>query len=195
MGETGQTKQHIQDTVHTVTKKVQELKMESPLTYWIKEQKFQFAQDIKEDFKCPICKDILLKPLETVCEHYFCGVWFKQALQSYGFPLDCPVCRTELNSADHIKKPSRMVLGVIAELKVKCNDCLCKLTYEDHRNHLCRVIVGQADIAASTAADPPSVTLGQAINQLCQGEITPEMEQMETKVQTAVISSWKNSHA
>ena len=103
--------------------------MESPLTYRIKEQKFQFAQDIKEDFKCPICKDILLKPLETVCEHYFCGECFKQALQSYGFPLDCPACRTELNSADHIKKPSRMVLKVIAELKVKCNNCLCELTY------------------------------------------------------------------
>ena len=107
MEETGQTEKtlpHIQDTAHTVTRKVEELEMESPLTYRIEEdQKFQFIHEIKEDFKCPICKDILFRPLETVCEHYFCGECFKQALQSYGFPLDCPVCRIELNSADHIK--------------------------------------------------------------------------------------------
>ena len=73
-----------------------------------------------------------------------------------------------------------MVLRVIAELKVKCNHCLCELYYEDHRNHLCRAIPGLADIAASTAADPPSVTLGQAMEQLCRGEITPKMEQIGT---------------
>ena len=101
---------------------------------------------------------------------------FKGALQSYGFPLDCPVCRTELNSADHMKKPLSMVLRVIAELKMKCNHRLCELTYEDHRNHFCRAIAGQADIAANAAADPPSVTLGQAVEQLRRREITPEME-------------------
>ena len=77
-----------------------------------------------------------------------------------------------------------MVLRVIAELKVKCNHCLCELTYEDHRNHLCRAIGGQTDIAvpctSSTAADPSSVSLGQAIEQLRWGEITPEMEQIGT---------------
>ena len=36
------------------------------------------------------------------------------------------------------------------------------------------------DIAASTAADPPSVTLGEAMEQLRRGEITPEMEQIGT---------------
>ena len=103
-GQTEKTRPHIQDTAHTVTRKVEELEMESPLTYRIEEdQKFQFIHEIKEDFKCPICKDILFRPLETVCEHCFCGECFEQALQSYGSPLDCPVCRIELNSADHIK--------------------------------------------------------------------------------------------
>ena len=68
MEETGQTEktlQHTEDTAHTVTRKVEEMEMESPLTYRIEEdQKFQFIQEIKEDFKCPICKDILLRPLE-----------------------------------------------------------------------------------------------------------------------------------
>lgn len=115
-GKTEKTLQHIQDTAHTVTRKVEELEMESPLTCRIEEdQKFQFTQEIREDLKCPICKDILLKPLETLSEHYFRGECFKQALQSYGFPLDFPVCRTQLNLADYIKKPSRMVLKVIAE--------------------------------------------------------------------------------
>ena len=45
-------------------------------------------------------------------------------------------------------------------------------------------IVGQADVALpstfSTAADPPSVTLAQAIEQLRRGDITPEMEQIGT---------------
>ena len=107
MEETGETSKHIQDTAHTVTRKVGKLEMGSPLTYRMEQdQKFQFTQEVKEDFKCPICKDILLKPLETFCEHYFRGECFKQALQKSGFPLDCPVCRTELNSVDHIKKPS-----------------------------------------------------------------------------------------
>ena len=54
MEETGQTEKtlpHIQDTAHTVTRKVEELEMESPLTYRIEEdQKFQFIHEIKEDF-------------------------------------------------------------------------------------------------------------------------------------------------
>ena len=101
MEETGQTEkasQQIQDNALTVTRKVEELEMESLLNYRIEDnEKFQFIEEIKEDFNYPICKDILLiiKPLETLCK------CFKQALQSYGFPLDCPVCRIELNSADH----------------------------------------------------------------------------------------------
>ena len=126
-------------------------------------EKFAFSQEVKEDFYFPICKDILYKPLETFCEHYFCGECFKQALGTSGFPLDCPVCRTELNSVEHIKRPSRLVLRLIAELKVKCNDCGFESSYEDHSTHihLCEtapVIVTHPTAGPSTATlpDPPA---------------------------------------
>ena len=72
-----------------------------------------------------------------------------------------------------------MVLRFISEIKVNCNNCHCELSYEDHRIHSSGTLPGQADIAvpnSSTAADPSLVTLGQPTIQLCQGEITTEME-------------------
>ena len=106
--------------------------MDSPISYHMATD-FEFSQEVKDDFYCPVCKEILFKPVETLCEHYFCGECFKQALQHSGFSLDCPVCRTELSSADHIKKPARMVLRLTAELTVRCKNCYCELSYEDHK--------------------------------------------------------------
>ena len=37
------------------------------------DEKFTLTETLNTDFNCPICKDILDRPLETACEHYFCA--------------------------------------------------------------------------------------------------------------------------
>ena len=84
-----------QETALSLTRKVEDREMDSLISYQMAAD-VEFSQEVKQDFYCPVCKDILFKPAETLCEHYFCEECFKQALQSLGFPLDCPVCRTAL---------------------------------------------------------------------------------------------------
>ena len=67
---------------------------------------FEFSQEVKEDFYCPAFKDILFKPVETLCKHYFCGECFKQALQSSGFPLNCPCMQDRAKLSRPHKKAS-----------------------------------------------------------------------------------------
>ena len=90
------------------------------------------SQTVKEDFYCPVCKDVLCQPVETVCEHYFCGGCLKDVMLNSGIPFNCPVCKTQLNAAEQIKRPSRMVPTLIAELKVKCTDCGGEFSYSSH---------------------------------------------------------------
>jgi len=79
----------------------------------------------------------------------------------------------------------------MAELKVKCNDCGLESSCEDHSTHihLCEtappVIVTHptAGPSIATLPDPPAqntMTLERAMEELQQGNISPEMEKMGT---------------
>ena len=182
-GTTG-AKELPRETVLNITRKIEEIESASTVSHRLQNPKYKFSEQVKEDFYCPICKDVLFQPVETFCEHYFCGGCFKQAMLSSGIPLGCPVCKTELNAADHITRPPRMVLRLIAELKVKCNNCGCEFSYEDQSNHLCEIRAGPAIVAHPIPVpDPPAqnpITLEEAMEELRQGNISPEMEKMGT---------------
>ena len=63
-----------------------------------------------------------------------------------------------------------MVLRLIAELKVKWNNCGCEFSYEDESNHLCEIRAGLAIVAHPIPVpDPPAqnpITLEEAMEEL-----------------------------
>ncbi|KAJ7375864.1 hypothetical protein OS493_038394, partial [Desmophyllum pertusum] len=108
-------------------------------------------EEAKDEFICPICRDVLLQPVETMCEHHFCGECFKQAMLSSGIPVECPVCKTELNTSDHIKR----------QPFVRGQSC-------------------PSDCGTSYPCSSSPITLEEAMEQLRQGNISPEMEKVGT---------------
>ena len=188
--EEAETRELPRHMVTNVINKIEEIGRNSSTTISdrLMTPEFEFSGAVKEDFFCPICKDVLFQAVETVCEHCFCGECLKQGMLSSGIPFDCPVCKTELNTAEHIKKPSRMVLRLIAELKVKCNNCGSEFSYEDQSSHSCEARAGPAIVEPPApipahAADPPApnpTTLESAMADLQKGLITPQMEKMGT---------------
>ncbi len=155
------------------------------------ENMFHFVEIVKADLSCPICKDILDMPLETSCEHYFCTHCFSNALDVTQVPA-CPVCKTDLDNCK-VKPATRVILRLIGELKVECNKCKSQVNYEDSRHHICPptpcVQPGIAQPAARLVApaavpappvQPAGQTLQDALEELRQGKVSPEVEKLGT---------------
>ena len=100
-----------------------------------------------------------------------------------------------------------MVLRLIAELQVKCNDCGFESSCEDHSTHiqLCEaapVVVTHPTAGPSTATEPDfpaqnTMTLEKAMEELRQGNILPEMKKVGTLFvkSNKLLSGWQNSPA
>ncbi|KAL9976704.1 hypothetical protein ACROYT_G014031 [Oculina patagonica] len=164
------------------------------------DEKFTFTETLNTDFNCPICKDILDRPLETACEHYFCASCLLEAFENDSSNEACPVCKFPL-SAPQVKPATRMILRLIGEIKVGCKRCKTQLNYEDTAHHVCppaphllpppaetaqrplpaapavaRAIPGLA--IEPVATDP--VTLQDALEELRQGKVSPQVEKLGT---------------
>ena len=100
------------------------------------QENFEFIGEVKDDFKCAVCQEILGSPIETKCEHYFCAGCLSQVVSHSDSPVSCPVCKESV-LPNELKQPARMVLRLLGELEVKCKLCNNKCHYEDSGNHVC----------------------------------------------------------
>jgi hypothetical protein len=75
---------------------------------------------------CPICTQVLKNPVQTSTEHLFCE---EELLEWMTISSLCPVTKVQL-VAQEIKKPSRIILNMLAELEVFCPNKVngCKWT-------------------------------------------------------------------
>ena len=67
---------------------------------------FPFTENMKLDLVCPVCLQVLDKPVETTCQHYFCVECLKGLINS-GQRGTCAVCKEKVGP---VKLPTRMVL-------------------------------------------------------------------------------------
>lgn len=75
---------------------------------------------------CPICTQVLQNPVQTSTDHLFCE---EELLEWMTISSLCPVTKVQL-IAQEIKKPSRIILNMLAELEVYCPNKVngCKWT-------------------------------------------------------------------
>lgn len=66
---------------------------------------------------CVICSGVLENPVQTPCEHMFCEEELLEWMTRKG---TCPLDRAALDP-DHIQPPSRIVLGMLGDLRRKCD--------------------------------------------------------------------------
>ena len=149
---------------------------------------FEFVEEVKEDFNCAICREILGSPIETKCEHYFCAGCLRQAVNLASATLVCPMCKEEILPID-LKQPSRMILRLLGELEVECKRCKNKCHYEDSEKHICpdpttenaaqgvqpmpHAQVPQPAPAPTLPLIPPEGSIEQAMMELKEGTISP----------------------
>lgn len=78
---------------------------------------FVHPERISSQLICPICTLVLLNPVQTATDHLFCE---DELLEWMTRSNMCPVTKTVLDPAQ-IRKPSRIILNMLAELEVRCS--------------------------------------------------------------------------
>ena len=79
---------------------------------------FVHPERISSQLICPICTQVLENPVQTATEHLFCEDELIEWMSRHDQPR-CPVTHEELRP-DDIRKPSRIILNMLAELERYC---------------------------------------------------------------------------
>lgn len=84
----------------------------------------QFVENIKHEYTCPICKEVLDQPVQTKCPtpHIFCTSCLSFSFETCGSL--CPVCRTNIENPNKFIEPAPFVLRtILSELDFRCPSC------------------------------------------------------------------------
>lgn len=115
---------------------------------------------------CPICINVVYRPVEFCCDNIVCCACCCTAIQSTG-SLNCPCCRDHTLSSATIHPPSHLLMSLINDLVVSCTrKCGSKVKYEKYEEHLssnCRNYCENVD-------SPSKVTLRDV---LCKPSTSP----------------------
>lgn len=84
----------------------------------IDNEDFVHPERISSQLICPICTQVLKNPVQTATEHLFCE---DELLEWMTRSTLCPITKSELDPSS-IKKPSRIILNMLAELEVYCKN-------------------------------------------------------------------------
>ncbi|CAF1386797.1 unnamed protein product [Adineta steineri] len=94
---------------------------------------------IDENYKCIICKEPLINPTVTPCDHTYCQKCIEHWLNE-GYSA-CPSCRHILSMNDLKPVSTRLILNILDRLIVKCSQCgqngIQRGNFNDHLTKLC----------------------------------------------------------
>ena len=95
-------------------------------------EQFVHPERISSQLICPICTQVLDRPVQTATEHLFC----EDELLEWMTRSDlCPITKTKLDPSQ-IRKPGRIVLNMLAELEMYCKNRPHGCTWTGSREHL-----------------------------------------------------------
>ena len=115
----------------------------------------QFVENIKHEYMCPICKEVLDQPVQTKCKtpHIFCASCLSFAFEMCGSL--CPVCRTVIENPKEFIEPAPFVLQtILSELDLQCPTCTHTLKLHQLPQHQESCILNP--ITAPTHNLPPT---------------------------------------
>ncbi|GAA6018498.1 hypothetical protein JCM10207_007197 [Rhodosporidiobolus poonsookiae] len=97
---------------------------------------------------CPICREPLVNPVHTPCDHHFCRSCLSQSL---ALSLQCPVDRTPLPAGlDSCSKPARVVVELLDELRIRCEACGDEMARGEWTRHRGKCGAGAAEETNTT---------------------------------------------
>ena len=109
-------------------------------------------EDIGSGLICSICTGVLEKPLETSCQHLFCGECIQKWLSRR---KSCPRCRKNITTTD-LRQVLPDLKNILSKQKIKCeyksNGCKELVTTEALPTHLSfRSYVNKPSLGSSLA--------------------------------------------
>ena len=146
---------------------------------------FELTEKKRDEFFCPICKDVLDIPIESVCSHYSCADCLAKAIQFMDGPPSCPMCKFNLTTESDLRPAPRVFFQLICQQDVRCKACKGELEYQNCLNHQCDAGTAPPVQAAppqnpQPAAPAPQRTLEDAFTELSQGKISKDVARLST---------------
>jgi hypothetical protein len=90
--------------------------------------------NISEELICPICREVLDRPLRGVCDHFYCYSCIENWLSYARDGAGCPVCKREVKS-EELRKPPRLLLNLLSTSCVECAVCKSFVKLEKLAQH------------------------------------------------------------
>ena len=130
-------------------------------------EQFERNDDTPHDLLCPICKEVLNKPLTTKCDHSFCADCFLNAV-AVSNSSSCPICKMDLD-AEAVLKSGRIIFNLVAACKVTCKVCKKQIALEETLTHLC----DKSAPPSPAPVDPTEAALLATLDEINKGDFSP----------------------
>jgi TNF receptor-associated factor 5 len=92
-----------------------------------------YLSTVDENLMCPICRMVLVEPVDTECEHTFCKECITEALVHSEL---CPIDRIPCSTDPQFKPSHKIIINQLDALLVECPDCDEPVPRALLRNHL-----------------------------------------------------------
>jgi hypothetical protein len=129
---------------------------------------------ISSQLICPICTQVLQNPVQTETEHLFCE---EELLEWMTRSNLCPITKSLLNPSS-IRKPSRIIVNMLAELELYCSyrpkGCTWMGKAEQLENHLEKDCVYHQNFLLQDAIEIQNIKLQETIELVSQLEMKNE---------------------
>ena len=164
-----------------LVKRICELQLATS-TYRVPEfdEKFKVVERKKEEFECPICKDILDMPVEAACGHCTCCDCLISTVQNCVQQPSCAVCQSHFTNPENFACPSRSFTTLISRLDVECRVCCDLIEYHLCITHVCDPERIAANSPVPQAPAPPR-TIEEAFKELEKGQISKDVAALANK--------------
>lgn len=90
--------------------------------------------NVSEELICPICREVLDRPLQGVCDHFYCCTCIENWLSYARDGAGCPVCKSKVK-IEELRKPPRLLLNLLSTSCVECTVCKSLVTLEQLAQH------------------------------------------------------------
>ena len=137
----------------------------------------EFVENIKHEYVCPICKEVLDQPVQTKSQtpHIFCAGCLSFAFEMCGSL--CPVCRTVIENPKQFIQPAPFVLRtILSELDLQSPTCTHTVKLHQLPQHEANCTPNPMRAPTDNVTPIPGVVPG-----------TPPSSVFETPVPTAAV--------
>ena len=90
--------------------------------------------NISEELVFQICREVLDRPLQASCDHFFCYSCIENWLHYVGDGAGCPVCKSIIKIQE-LRKPPRLLLNLLSASCLECAVCKSLVKLEQLAQH------------------------------------------------------------